>query len=171
MQKAFSFIPLMLLLSCTTVEDFHSISPDERADSVCSATSGYRQRKRSLAGLNREIAEKENLLASGYRVYETCQIVSVSVPGNSTNCEGLTGKELKACNKANKSARKENRRICTQTPVPIDYNYEGSVLRDLKTARENQLEIDELQTDSCLSRASSLPAEEAYQLYKGNMEP
>jgi hypothetical protein len=171
MQKAFTLIPMILLLSCTTVEDFHSMSPDERADSVCSATSGYRQRKRSLADLNREIAERENLLATGYRVYENCQIVSVSVPGNSTDCAGLAGKELKACNKANKSATTENRRICTQTPVPIDYSYEGGVLRDLKMARENQLEIDELQTDNCLSKASSLPAEEAYQLYKGNLEP
>jgi hypothetical protein len=171
MKKAYSAILLLLLVSCTTVEDFHTMSPDERAENVCSATSGYRQRKRSLADLNEEITEKENLLATGYRVYEACQIVSVSVPGNSAACEGLTGKELKGCKKGNTSATTENRRICAQTPVPIDFNYEGSVLRDLKMARESQLEIHELQTDNCLHKASSLPAEKAYLLYKSNMEP
>jgi len=171
MKKAYFVIPLLLLISCTTMEDFHAMSPDERADSVCSATSAYRQRKQTLADLNREIAERENLLATGYRVYETCQIVSISVPGKTADCEGLTGKELKGCRKGNAAATTENRRICTQTPVPIDYNYEGSILRDLKMTRENQLEIHDLQTDSCLSKASSLPAEEAYLRYKGNMEP
>ncbi len=162
---------LLLLVSCTTMEDFHAMSPDQRAENVCSATIGYRQSKRSLADLNAQITEKQNLLATGYCVYETCQIVSVAVPENFVSCEGLTGSELKACKKGNASATKENRRVCEQTPVPIDYTYESSMLRELKMARENQLQMHELQTDNCLSRASSLSAEDAYLRYNGNMEP
>ncbi len=171
MNRTFSAIALLLLISCTTMDDFHAMSPAERAENVCSATIGYRQRKRSLADLNAQITEKQNLLATGYRVYEACQIVPVSVPEKSVSCEGLTGSELKACKKGNASATKENRRVCEQTPVPIDYNYESSILRELKMARESQLQMHELQTNNCLSRASSLQAEEAYLLYKGNMEP
>jgi hypothetical protein len=110
-------------------------------------------------------------LMTGYRVYETCQIVTVSVPEKSVSCEGFTGSKLKTCKKGNASATKEDRRVCEQTPVPIDYNYESSILRELKMARENQLQMHELQTNSCLSRASSLQADEAYLLYKGNREP
>lgn len=171
MKKSYAVIPLALLVSCTTMEDFHAMNPDERAESVCSATNGYRQRKRALTDLNNEIADKENLLATGYRVYEACQIVTVNVPGKTVSCEGLGGKELKACQKSNTSATTENRRVCTQTPVPIDYNYESSVLRDLRMSRQNQVEMHELQTDNCLSRARTLSADKAYLLYKGNLEP
>ena len=171
MKKTYFASLLLLLVSCTTMEDFHAMSPDERAESVCSATTGYRQRKRSLGDLNAQITEKQNLLATGYRVYENCQIVTVFVPEKSVSCEGLSGSELKACKKGNASATKENRRVCEQTPVPIDYNYETSVLRDLKMAREDQLQMHELQTSNCRTRASSLSAEEAYIRYKGNMDP
>jgi len=171
MKKTSFTIALGLLVSCTTMEDFHAMSPDERAENVCSATNAYRQRKRALTDLDNEIAEKENLLATGYRVYEACQIVTVTVPGKTVSCEGLDGKELKACHKKNTSATTENRRVCTQTPVPIDFNYESSFLRDLKMSRQNQVEMHELQTDNCLSRAKAVSADKAYLLYKANMEP
>lgn len=171
MKKAHCAIPLLFLISCTTMEDFHAMGPDERAENVCSATNSYRQRKRSLTDLNNEIAAKENLLATGYRVYEDCHVVSVALPGNPVNCEGLNGAELKACKKGNTSAATQHRRVCTMTPVPIDYDYEGSMLRDLRMARESQIELHELQTENCLSKAGSLSAQEAYLLYKENMEP
>ena len=164
-------VPLLLLSACTTVEDFQAMSPDERADKVCSGTGAYRQRKRSLTDLNDQIMAKEDLLATGYRVYERCQIVPVSIPARNVDCSGLNGDQLDDCRKGNHPATIENRRLCKQIPVAIDSQYEAGVLRDLRMAREDQLEIHEQQTQDCVARARSLPAGDAYLLYKSNAEP
>ncbi|HEY6130544.1 MAG TPA: hypothetical protein VIV27_00930 [Halioglobus sp.] len=147
------------------------MSPDERADTVCSGTAAYRQRKSSLADLNNRILATEHLLATGYRVYEYCQIVPVSIPARSADCSGLAGDELEACKKNNRPATIENRRVCQQRPVPIDYNYESDILRNLRMARADQLDVHEQQTSDCVARAWSLPADDAYLLYKNNAEP
>ncbi len=147
------------------------MSPDERADKVCGATSASRQRRSALMNLNNEISAKEELLATGYRLYEYCQVVPISVPATAANCSGVTGTELETCQRSNTPARTEYRRVCRETPVPIDYNYESSILRNLRMAREDQLEIDEQQTYVCVAKARSLPATDAYSRYKINAEP
>lgn len=147
------------------------MSPDERADKVCGATSASRQRRSALTNLNNEITAKEALLATGYRVYEDCQVVPISVPATAADCSSVTGAELAACQQRNTPARIERRRICKETPIPIDYNYESGILRNLRMAREDQLEIHEQQTYVCVAKARSLPATDAYSLYKINAEP
>jgi len=171
MNKSFILIPLLLAGACTTIEDFQAMSPDERAEKVCSATSASRQRSSSLANINNQIQMKEHLLATGYRVYEDCQVVPIVVPARNADCSGKTGSELESCQKNNTPARTEYRRLCREIPVPIDYNYESSMLRDLRMTREDQLEIHDQQTYSCVARARSLPATDAYILYKNNAEP
>lgn len=147
------------------------MSPDERAVKVCSGTNAARQRKSALANLNNEISAKEELLATGYRVHEYCQIVPVAVPARAANCNGLSGDELTACQQRTVPATVENRRVCKATAIPIDYQYESAVLRDLQLARANQLEIHEEQMYVCESRARSLSASDAYSRYKANAEP
>ncbi len=147
------------------------MSPDERADKVCSATSASRQRRSTLTNLNNEIWAKEELLTTGYRLYEYCQVLPVVVPATAADCSGVTGAELETCQRSNTPARTEYRRVCRETPVPIDYNYESSILRNLRMAREEQLEIHEQQTYVCVAKARSLPVSDAYLLYKINAEP
>jgi hypothetical protein len=166
-----AIIPLLLSSACTTIEDFQAMSPDERADKVCSATAAYRQRSSTLAGINNQIVAKEQLLATGYRVYEDCQVVPFAVPARAADCSGVTGTALETCQKSSTPARTEYRRVCRETPVPIDYNYESSVLRDLRMTREDQLEMHEQQTYGCVAKARSLPATDAYILYRNNAEP
>ena len=164
-------LPLLLLTACTTIEDFQAMSPDERAEAVCSATGAARQRSSTLAGINNQIATKEQLLATGYRVYEDCQVVPVSVPARTADCSGKSGNELDQCQRSNTPARTEYRRLCREIPVPIDYNYESSALRDLRMAREDQQELHDQQNYSCVARARSLSATDAYLLYRNNAEP
>jgi hypothetical protein len=171
MKKWCCIIPILFSSACTTIEDFQAMSADERADKVCSATSAYRQRSSALANITNQISAKEELLATGYRVYEDCQVVPVSVPAKTADCSGTTGAELEACKRGNTPTTTEYRRVCRETPVPIDYNYESSVLRDLRMAREGQLEIHERQTEVCVAKARSLPATDAYSLYMNNAEP
>lgn len=171
MNKWSIIIPLLLSTACTTIEDFQAMSPDERAEKVCSATSASRQRSSTLAGISNQIAAKEQLLATGYRVYEDCQVVPIGVPARTADCSGRTGNELEACQKSSTPAHTEYRRLCREMPVPIDYNYESSVLRDLRMAREDQLEIHQQQTYTCVAKARSLPATDAYLLYRNNAEP
>ena len=171
MKKVCVIIALLFLSACTTIEDFQAMSPDERAEKVCSATSASRQQSSSLAAINNQIAAKEQLLATGYRVYEDCQVVPISVPARTSDCSGKSGNELESCQKSNTPARTEYRRLCREIPVPIDYNYESSVLRNLQMAREDQQEIHEQQTYVCVAKARSLPATDAYMLYRNNAEP
>jgi len=171
MNKSFILIPLLLAGACTTIEDFQAMTPDERAEKVCSATSASRQRSSSLANINQQIQMKEQILATGYRIYEDCQVVPIVVPARTADCSGKTGSDLKSCQKNNTPARTEYRRLCREIPMPIDYNYESSVLRDLRMTRENQLEFHDQQTYSCVARARSLPATDAYILYRNNAEP
>jgi hypothetical protein len=147
------------------------MSPDQRAEEVCSATSASRQRSSTLAGINNQISAKEQLLATGYRVYEDCQVVPFAVPARTADCSGKSGNELESCQKSSTPAHTEYRRLCRQIPVPIDYSYESSVLRDLRMAREDQQEIHEQQTYTCIAKARSLPATDAYRLYINNAEP
>ena len=171
MKKCSIIIPLLLSSACTTIEDFQAMSPDERAEKVCSATSASRHRSSSLANINNQIQMKEQLLATGYRVYEDCQVVPIVVPARAADCSVKTGSELESCQKSNTPARTEYRRLCREIPVPIDYNYESSVLRDLRMTREDQLEIHDQQTYVCVAKARSLPATDAYILYRNNAEP
>jgi len=171
MNKWSIMLPLLLSSACTTIEDFQAMSPDERAEKVCGATSASRQRSSSLANINNQIQMKEQLLATGYRVYEDCRVVPVVVPARNADCSGKTGSELESCQRQNTPARTEYRRLCREIPVSIDYNYESSVLRDLRMTREDQLEIHDQQTYVCVAKARSLPATDAYILYRNNAEP
>jgi hypothetical protein len=171
MQKWSIIIPLLLLGACTTIEDFQAMSPEERAQEVCSATNASRQRSASLANINNQIMEKEQILATGYRVYEDCQVLPVVVPARLADCSGKSGSDLESCQQKDQPARTEYRRVCRDIPIPIDYQYESSILRDLRMSREDQLEIHDQQTYDCISKARSLPATDAYLLYKSNAEP
>lgn len=164
-------LTVLLLNACTTLEDFQAMSPEERAEKVCSATAASRQRKWGLNSLNDEIAARQQLLATGYRVYEHCRIVAVTVPARPADCGGLSGDELTACQQKTVPARMENRRLCEAVRVPIDYQYEASVLRDLQMTREEQIAIDDEQAYVCVGRARSLSADEAYSRYKAGADP
>lgn len=164
-------LTLLLVSACTTLEDFQAMSPEERAEKVCSATAAARQRKWELNSLNDEIAARQQLLATGYRVHEYCRVVAVTVPERPADCGGLSGDELAACQQKTVPARTENRRVCEAVPVPIDYSYEAAVLRNLQMAREEQLAIDDEQAYVCVGRARSLSVDEAYSRYKAGADP
>lgn len=163
-------VAVIFLSACTTVDDFHAMSPDERADKVCRSADTYSQRERSLRSLGTQISAKEDLLATGYRVHESCQMVSTTVPGKTVDCGGATGVSLQVCQMGNTPAMTQNRQVCTETPVPIDYNYESGALRNLHMARAELDEYHEQQTYVCVAKARSLPADRAYSLYKRDAE-
>lgn len=149
------------------------MSPEQRAEKVCAGTGSYRERKRALTEVDNQIRERENLLATGYRAYEQCQLVSVSVAaaGAIVDCSGLSGGEAKKCKNGNTAQTTETRRVCVETRVPVDYNYESALLRDLRMGRESQIAFHQQLTEDCRYRAISLTAEEAFSLYQSNGEP
>jgi hypothetical protein len=164
-------VALATASACTTLEDFQAMSADERAEKVCSTTAASRQRKWALTNLNDQILAKQDLLATGYRVHEYCRIVAVTVPARPAECGGLSGDELTACQRKTVPASTENRRVCEPVAVPIDYQYESAVLRDLQLSRAEQLDLHEEQTYLCVARARSLSVDEAYSRYKANADP
>jgi hypothetical protein len=169
--KSLFLITLVLLLgACASLDDFQKMSPDERARKVCEGSSSYGQRASSLRQLNDQIAEKEYALARGFRVYEQCQVMPITVPGNTVDCSNETGEALAICQKRNTSPTTVWRNVCTQIPVPIDYRYESSAVGDLQMSRESLLEQHEQSTYTCEARIRSLSAERAYILYKQDME-
>lgn len=171
MKKWCAILAALFAGACATLEDFQAMSPDERAAKVCSGTDAYRQRRWSLTNLDNAISEKQELLATGYRVHEYCQILPVAIPGKAANCSGLTGDEFNACQQSTVPATVENRRICKATAIPIDYQYESAALRDLQLQRAEELDFHDEQTYMCEARARSLSATEAYSRYKANAEP
>jgi len=171
MQRWYLVLPLLLASACTTLEDFQAMGPDERAEKVCSGTAAYRDRKWGLNSLNDEIMARQQLLATGYRVHEYCRVVTVTVPARAADCGNLAGDELAACQKKSVPAHAENRRVCEQVAVPIDYHYETAVLRNLQLTRDEQLAFHEQQSYLCVARARSLSVDEAYSRYKAGMEP
>jgi hypothetical protein len=170
MKPIFLTTLVLVLGACASLDDFQKMSADERARKVCESSSSYGARATSLRQLNEQIAEKEYVLARGYRVYEHCQPMPIAVPGKTIDCGDATGDALKTCQQGNTPATTVWRNVCTQTPVPIDYAYESSVVGDLRMTREGLLEQHEQSTYTCEARLKSLPAERAYLLYKNNME-
>ena len=166
-----AFGALLVAGGCTSLEDFQAMSPDARADKVCGATLAARERRRTLSGLDAEIAEREDLLATGYRVHNYCRVVAVMVPAQAPDCSGLSGDELSACQRRTVPAHAENRRVCEPVAVPIDYPYESARLRDLQLTRAEQRDADEEQRAGCFSRARELSADDAWSRYKANAEP
>lgn len=161
---------VLLLGACASLDDFQKMSPDERARKVCESSSSYRQRATSLRQLNDQIAEKEYVLARGFRVYEQCQVMPITVPGKTVDCSNQTGESLENCQKQNTQPTTVWRNVCTQVPVPIDYRYESSAVGDLQMSRESLLEQHEQSTYTCEARVRSLSAERAYLLYKQDTE-
>lgn len=171
MKQWLFIIPLLVCSACTTIEDFQAMSADERADKVCGATNASRQRHSALMNLNDRISVQEALLTNGYRVYEDCPVMPVYIPAAVANCAGKSGDDLQNCQQKNVPAHTEYRRVCRQVAIPIDYNYESDVLRNLRMAREDQQEIHEQLKSDCLLRASTLSPTEAYSAYLKNAEP
>jgi hypothetical protein len=170
MRSLFLTTLLLLLGACASLDDFQQMSPDERAMKVCESSSSYGMRARSLRQLNDQIVEKEYVLARGYRVYEQCQVIPITVPGNTVNCSNVTGEALATCQKRNTPPTTVWRNVCTEIPVPIDYRYESSAVADLQMSRESLLEQHEQSTYTCEVRIRSLSAERAYLLYKQDLE-
>jgi hypothetical protein len=169
--KQTRLLPIFLMLAaCTSLEDFQNMGPDERAQRVCAGSSGYAERSRSLRELDEQIGASQALLAKGYRVYEQCQIVTVPVDGVTIDCGDATGKELKKCQKANRKATTDERRVCTQTAVPIDYAYESHLLGNLRMQRLDLKEQHEQLTLSCQDRVRFMPSDEAYEIYSGDTD-
>ena len=170
MKSLFLTTLVLLLGACASLDDFQNMSPDERARKVCESSSSYGQRARSLRQLNDQIADKEYALARGYRVYEQCQVIPITVPGNAVDCSNATGEALATCQKRNTPPTTVLRNVCTEVQVPIDYRYESSAVADLQMSRESLLEQHEQSTYTCEAKIRSLSAERAYLLYKQDME-
>jgi hypothetical protein len=164
-------VPLLFCVACTTIEDFKTMSPEERAEEVCSATSASHQRRAALMNLNDRIAAQETLLTNGYRIYEDCPVLPVYVPAVAYDCTGKTGNDLDNCQKKNTPAHTEYQRVCRQARIPIDYNYESGILRNLRMAKDDQQQIQDQLNSDCIEKAKLLSPTEAYSAYLKNAEP
>lgn len=159
------------LVACASVEDFQAMSPEERAEKTCTSADAYDDRARDIRRNDSAMRSQTALLSTGYRVHENCQMVSTTIPGTTADCGGATGVSLQACKLGNTPATTQQKKVCTETPIPINHEYEARVLRNLQMDHESLSEEHQQKTYLCMAKVRSLPAERAYTLYVKGKEP
>ncbi len=171
-RRFFFAIFSMFTLGCTaTLEDFYGMSKFKRADLVCSHSKIARERKSKIEELSYEVREtklrvdkKKELLDIGYRVHRHCRQVPVQ---SDTNCEVKDDCKVYSYT-----------RVCEETPVPIDYQYEEKKLNQLENnlASTNysltEAEINwEFSYAKCSDKVRALSVQESFSYYESGREP
>jgi hypothetical protein len=96
--------------------------------------------------------------------------VQVTNPGNKVDCGGATGINLQVCQMGNTPSTTSNKKVCTETPVAINPDYESSQLNRLQSAYEKLVPYHHERTAQCYAKVVKMHPEQAYSLYKRDAE-
>jgi hypothetical protein len=137
-------LTVLLLSSCSTLEDFQKMTPEQRANKVCDyEASSYTYRINSI---NSEINSLRGLLMDGFKVVKRCRTTAYH----------------------NKKGIKVTKSTCVDTIVPLTkyalLAYEDKIesLKGTVLLLNNKKSITYL---NCIEEVGGLDANQAYQRY------
>jgi hypothetical protein len=159
----FFFIPVatvLLLTSCTTVDDFRKMSPSERAARVCGQQQKIILLINQKAALSSAIQTSKLDLGRGYKVHKHCQQVRVYGQATTT-CQNNFG--TVRCTEDRPESLQTK---CTESPVAINADLERNNIQSwsVNLAKTEQNLKNEWQ--SCTRYIGNLSADEAFTHYK-----
>lgn len=144
---------------CATLEDFRNMAPAERARTVCESRPDYAGIQRNISELDKSIAEANEALRKGVRVYRQCNQVKVygdkvttcSTVGNTTQC------------RESRPARFEKQ--CLDVLLPIDAQQERDNRKGWVADRKRLQDEARQLYQTCYQSVVKMNAEDAYSLY------
>lgn len=156
----------LMLIGCTTMDDFRKMSPNQRADYVC-------KNQREIRGLINQrdeyksgISNTQSLLAKGYRLHKQCR--DVTTYGDATTSCQTYGFGNSLSTTCNESRPKQTEQVCKETPVPINYEYEKGNLAQLQAGLRQTEENLYRKGSACMAYVQKLSADEAWSMHNRN---
>ena len=150
---------MLALAGCTTVDDFRTMSADQRAAAVCNRDREVRQLRRSQQTYLDAIQSAREALGRGYRVHKACEQIERPA-GRQTICENSGTQRV--C-KETLLTKTESR--CQETPVPINADNERKNVQEWSQASASiDLQIQGVYAQ-CYARVLPLTPEQAFQKY------
>lgn len=146
----------LLLVACTTVDDFRRYSPERRAQLVCERDSSIRAQDQRLAEWQRLHAQTQQALDRGYHVHTQCR----EVPTAATEVCETEGKR-RVC----KTREAKPRLECEETPVPLDAQLEMGKLAAYAQNIQRQAQEREQSWQRCVAHVRTLSPEAAFDLF------
>lgn len=163
MKTVISLLLCAACCACTTLEDFHSMSPDQRERIVCNKQPDIKSLAREEYRAARNIEELSLTLAQGYKLVTTCKTIDVET-WVQKQCKPREGKKHDS---ENCSREKEytQKRVCEEQVVKIHPRLIQDQLAEQKQLHEQlSLELDE-RYQQCATEIADLPVDAAYQRY------
>lgn len=146
------------LAGCTTLEDFQKMTPEQRAQAVCSKQAAPLDRQ--IRDLRAAVADVNAALSAGYRLHRSCRDVerygdkqvtcttTHNGPASTTQCTEFRPRRIET--------------VCNDQPVAISFELE----RDKLNSYNAQLAGAESQRNAsygaCFQEAVRLSPEEAF---------
>ncbi len=148
----------VLLVGCTTLEDFQKMTPEQRAQRVCSQQIAPLDRQ--VQDLRAGIADVNAALSAGYRLHRSCRDVERYGDKQVTCTTSNTGPS--STTKCTEYRPRRIETVCTDQPVAISFDLE----RDKLNSFSAQLAGAEAQRhaawSSCTQDVVRLSPEAAY---------
>ncbi len=178
-------LSVTVLSGCSTIktlEDFNNMSSQRRAEDVCNNANAERIANEAIKQIDAErkaikavVVERALALYRGYRVHKSC----TSKPKTKMVCSKLGSKvTCKEEEELGSIILGKKIKSCTETPVPIDPDYEErkmkeAVPRTLKLKADRALKVSDRNNkwDECIVRVKTLPVSEAHLHYMNHTRP
>ena len=160
-----------LTSGCTkNLKEFQEMSAYKRADYVCDSEPRLASIKSKFESLFHSIQQKKHLLAQGYRIHKSCQEVALPSSSQEVTCKSnptFGGAFTTSCapKGLNFNAGK-TKKVCTNTPVPIDTAYESSQLIILEKQAARVKKLKNTYHKDCYKKVNSMSADQAFTYFK-----
>lgn len=157
--KIITYLIVIFLTGCTTLDDFKAMSAEQRAIQVCNKQPNIVPLASERDSYKNSISSAHQALALGYRVHRQCY--QVEVYGDAiTNCRNF-GSGIRCT----EYRPKEYQTQCNETPVSIDTNLEQSNIQSWTDALKILEARLNTEYNACYQNVLQMSAEEAYKYY------
>jgi len=150
----------LLISACTTVDDFRKMSPDERANRVCSRQANIKNLVAEKDQLTAAIQAAQADLGRGYKIHKQCN--QVKVYGNPTTSCQKTGNTVNCTEYRPESYTTQ----CQELPVSINAELEKEKIQSWTITYQNTQQNLQNEWQKCYEFMKKTTPEEAYGYYK-----
>lgn len=156
---------MIVLTGCAgySVEDFAAEDTVSRAEIICHERDDIENLASEYQNGERQIAGQQALVTRGYRTHRQCRMEKYAV--GQQDCGGSTGTDLQMCNLVNSSGQ-GSKQVCTDTVIPIDYQFESQKLANLEANNGMVAQDWSDKFEGCVASNKNLSASEGYRRYE-----
>lgn len=149
-----TMVVVTTISSCTSLSDFEGMTAEQRATKVCNKR--YKDEANQLSQYKQKITDQRSVLSAGYRLMEQCETKYVTT---GTSCREYFG-TLKCSDDI------EEKKICRNIPIQIDYEYEQKRLTSIESAYSEYRQKLKTAYQGCYTSIVPLSASQAFSHYK-----